>query len=155
MRINLDRYDRKILRALQENADRSSAEVGALVGLSQGPCWRRIQRLKEAGVIRRQVALLDRDRLGLSLQIFAHVKLSAHGRANVKAFLDTVGRLPEVLECHVLLGGVDCLLRVVTPDMKSYETFFFEQLSQFPGVTEVNSMVSLLESKATTALPIR
>lgn len=155
MRINLDRYDRKILRALQENADRSSAEVGALVGLSQGPCWRRIQRLKEAGVIRRQVALLDRDRLGLSLQIFAHVKLSAHGRANVKAFLDAVGRLPEVLECHVLLGGVDCLLRVVTPDMKSYETFFFEQLSQFPGVTEVNSMVSLLESKATTALPIR
>ena len=155
MPVELDRYDRKILRALQDDADRSTAEIGELAGLSQGPCWRRIQRLKEAGVIRRQVALLDRDQLGLSLQIFAHVKLSAHGRANVNAFLDAVGRFPEVLECHVLLGGVDCLLRVVTPDMKSYETFFFEHLSQLPGVTEVNSMVSLLESKATTALPIR
>ena len=149
-----DTYDRRILAALQEDADRSSADLGDLIGLSQGPCWRRVQRLKDTGVIRRQVALLDREAIGLSLQVFAHVKLSAHGRANVSAFLESVAQRNEVLEAHVLLGTVDCMLRIVCPDMKTYEQFFFGYLSQLPGVTEVNSMVSLHEAKATTALPL-
>lgn len=154
MHTDLDAHDRKILAALQEDADLSSAELGERVGLSQAPCWRRVQRLKDEKVIRRQVALLDREALGLNLQVFAHVKLSAHGRANVRAFLDAVSRYPEVLECHVLLGQVDCLLRIVCPDMRSYEVFFFEHLSRLQGVTEVNSMVSLHEAKNTTSLPL-
>jgi Lrp/AsnC family transcriptional regulator len=155
MPVSLDDFDRRLLEALQEDADQSTAALGDAVGLSQGPCWRRIQRLKEAGVIRKQVALLDREALGLQLQLFVHVKLSAHGRANVSAFLDAVARYPEVLECHVLLGAVDVLLRVVCHDMKAYETFFFEHLSRLPGVTEVISMVSVHEAKATTALPLQ
>lgn len=150
----LDDADRRILAAIQRDADQSTAELAAEVGLSQAPCWRRLQRLKNSGVIRGQVALLDREALGLQVQIFAQVKLSAHGRANVTEFTSAVKRWPEVLECHITLGSMDCLLRVVAASMAAYEDFFFNRLSSLPGVQEVNSVVSLTEVKHTTALPV-
>jgi Lrp/AsnC family transcriptional regulator len=152
--IELDDADRRILAAIQRDADQSTAELAAEVGLSQAPCWRRLQRLKNSGVIRGQVALLDREALGLQVQIFAQVKLSAHGRANVTEFTHAVRRWPEVLECHITLGSMDCLLRVVAASMAAYEDFFFNRLSSLPGVQEVNSVVSLTEVKHTTALPV-
>jgi Lrp/AsnC family transcriptional regulator len=136
------------------DASLSTIELSEAVGLSQSPCWRRLQRLHEEGYIRRQVALLDRIKLGLNVQIFALIKLSAHGRANVAQFTSAVQAYPEVLECHITLGTMDCMLRIVTSSMQSYEKFFFEKLSILPGVQEVNSVMSLSESKYTTVLPL-
>ncbi|WP_374414435.1 Lrp/AsnC family transcriptional regulator [Novosphingobium colocasiae] len=150
----LDAFDRKILAAVQQDSSRSTAEVAALVGLSQAPCWRRIQRLKEAGYIRGEVALLDRRKIGLNAQIFAQVKLTATGRSNLEEFTAAIREFPEVLECFVLLGTVDFMLKIVARDIEAYERFFFEKLSRVPGVQEVNSMVALSEIKATTELPI-
>jgi Lrp/AsnC family transcriptional regulator len=150
----LDSFDRRILQALQDDATLSSSQLATTVGLSQAPCWRRLQRLRREGYIRRQVALLDRTKLGLNVQIFALVRLSAHGRANVAQFTQAVRGYEEVLECHITLGTMDCMLRIVTADMQAYEKFFFEKLSTLPGVQEVNSVVSLSQSKYTTALPL-
>lgn len=150
----LDSLDRKILTLLQEDASLSTAEIGERVGLSQSPVSRRIARLKEAGYVRRTVALLDREKLGLNAHIFAQVKLSAHGRQHLEEFTAAIRHFPEVLECYVLMGSVDFLLRIVARDIGAYERFFFEKLSRVPGIQEVNSIVALSEIKATTVLPL-
>jgi Lrp/AsnC family transcriptional regulator len=92
--------------------------------------------------------------VGLKAQIFAQVKLNAHGRANLDEFAASIREIPEVLECYVLMGSVDFLLRIVTSDIEAYEKLFFNRLSQLPGVQEVNSTVALSEIKSTTSLPI-
>jgi Lrp/AsnC family transcriptional regulator len=150
----LDAYEKRILRLLQEDASLSNAEIAEKVGLSASPCWRRIDRLEREGFIKRRVALLDRRKVGLNAQIFAQVKLNAHGRANLDEFAAAIRDLPEVLECYVMMGSVDFLLRIVAPDIEAYEKLFFNRLSQLPGVQEVNSTVALSEIKATTALPL-
>lgn len=150
----LDRFDRQILDILQHDASLSAADIGARVGLSQSPCWRRINRLQQAGYLRGQVALLDRHRLGLDVLVFALVKLTAHGRRSLPAFAEAIRERPEVLECFTLLGDMDFLLRIVVPDIQAYERFFFETLSQLPGVQEVHSNIAMSEMKSTTALPL-
>ncbi|MEZ5707976.1 MAG: Lrp/AsnC family transcriptional regulator [Blastomonas sp.] len=150
----LDRYEIAILRILQDNADISTVELAERVGLSQSPCWRRVAGLEEAGVIRKRVALVDRHKVGLSAQVFAQVKLSAHGRAHLADFEAAIADIPEIIECHVLMGTVDFLLRVVTPNVEAYEKLFFDKLSRLPGVQEINSAIALSEIKSTTALPI-
>ncbi|MCJ8156966.1 Lrp/AsnC family transcriptional regulator [Sphingomonas sp. LaA6.9] len=150
----LDSSDRKILTIMQRDATLSTAEIAERVGMSQSPCWRRIQRLREGGYIRGEVALLDRSKVGLNAQIFAQVKLSAHGRTHLDEFSAAIRGFPEVLECFVLMGPVDFLLRIVAEDINAYERFFFEKLSRVPGVQEVNSVVALSEIKATTELPL-
>ena len=137
-----------------ENSSLSAAEMAKRVGLSQSPCWRRIQRLKDEGFIKREVAIVDRKKLGLNAHIFARVKLSAHGHAQLAEFSRAVHSFPEVLECYVLMGEVDFLLRIVAKDVEAYERFFFEHLSQLPGVQEINSTVALSEIKSSTALPL-
>ncbi len=154
MSIPLDMYDQRILALLQEESSLSTAEIAERIGLSQSPCWRRIQRLKEEGVIRKQVTLLDRKKIGLNTQVFAQIKLNAHGRKNLTDFAEAMHQFPEVLECHVLMGAVDFMLRIVTRDIESYERFFFEKLSAVPGIQEVNSIVALSGIKSTTTLPL-
>ena len=151
---DLDAFDRRILTLMQQDASRSTTELAELVGLSQAPCWRRLQRLKEAGYLRAQVALLDRRKVGLNAQIFAQVKLTATGRSNLEDFTAAIREFPEVLECHVLMGPVDFMLRIVARDIEAYERFFFDKLSRVPGVQEINSMVALSEIKSTTELPL-
>ena len=151
---DLDRFERRILAILQEDSSRSNADIAGEIGLSEAPCWRRVQRLKKDGYIRAEVSLLDRRKLGLNAQIFAHVKLTAHGRSHLAEFSEAIRSFPEVLDCFVLMGPVDFMLRIVAKDIDSYERFFFEKLSQVPGVQEVNSMVALSEIKSTTALPL-
>ena len=136
-KIQIDKLDRKILRLLQSDSTLSAAAIGEQVGLSQSPCWRRIQRFKDAGLIKDQGIVFDRKKLGFDTMVFAHVKLTAHGRSKVAEFGDTIRQFPEVMECHLLLGHVDFLLRIVTPDLEAYERFFFERLSQLPDVQEV------------------
>lgn len=150
----LDAFDRKILRVLQDDASLSTAAVAEAVGMSASPCWRRIDRLEREGFIRRRVALVDRRKVGLNTHIFALVKLNAHGRANLDEFAASIQDMPEVLECFVLMGPVDFMLRVVAADIEAYERFFFEKLSRLPGVQEINSTVALSEIKSTTALPV-
>ena len=150
----LDRYEKKILEILQEDARISSSDLAEKVGLSQSPCWRRVNMLEESGVIRKRVVLVDRKKVGLRAQVFAQVKLSAHGRAHLADFEAAIADIPEVIECYVLMGTVDFLLRVVTVDIESYESLFFEKLSRLPGVQEITSSIALSEINNSTALPI-
>lgn len=101
-----------------------------------------------------QPVVLDREKVGLTTMVFAHVKLTSHGRSNLSAFAEAVKSFPEVMDCYVLLGNVDFLLRIVAEDIKAYEQFFFEKLSQLPGIQEVTSSIVLSDTKHTTALPI-
>ncbi len=152
--MQLDRHEKKILEILQEDARISSSDLADRVGLSQSPCWRRVNMLEESGVIRKRVVLVDRKKVGLRAQVFAQVKLSAHGRAHLADFEAAIADIPEVIECYVLMGTVDFLLRVVTVDIESYESLFFEKLSRLPGVQEITSSIALSEIKNSTALPI-
>lgn len=150
---NLDQFDRRILAVVQEDATRSTQQIADSVGLSQAPCWRRLQKLRELGYIRKEVALLDRQKLGWDLQVLVQVQLSTHGRANVADFTGMMAQHPQVLDCVILMGSVDVILRVVARDVRDYERFFLDYLSQAPGVREANSMVVLTEVKSTTAVP--
>ncbi len=152
--IDLDHTDRKILEFLQTTPGVNASEIGEHIGLSQSATWRRIQSLRDDGVIKDQPAILDREKVGLNTMVFAHVKLTSHGRSNLQAFADTVRSYPEVLECYVLLGNVDFLLRIVAEDIKGYERFMFDKLSLLPGVQEIHSNIALSEIKHTTVLPI-
>ena len=152
--LHLDPTDRRILEILQTEAGINATEIGERIGLSQSAVWRRIQSLRDTGVIRDQPVILDRQKVGLNTMVFAHVKLNSHGRSNLADFSDAVKEYPEVLDCYVVLGNVDFLLRIVTEDIKAYEQFFFEKLSQLPGIQEVNSSIVLSDIKHTTVLPI-
>ena len=151
----VDEFDRKILGIVQADATLSAAEIGERVGLSQSPCWRRLSRLEQTGFIARKVALLDRHLLGLDVLVFATVKLTAHGRRSLPAFAEAIQAFPEVQECYTLMGEMDFLLRIVTEDVQAYERFFFDNLSQLPGVGEVHSSIVMSEIKRTTAYPLQ
>ncbi len=152
--MQLDRYEKQILAILQNDAHISSSELAERIGLSQSPCWRRVNMLEQSGVIRKRVVLVDRHKVGLRAQVFAQVKLSAHGRTHLADFETAIGDIPEVIECYVLMGTVDFLLRVVTVDIEAYEKLFFEKLSRLPGVQEITSSIALSEIKSSTALPV-
>jgi Lrp/AsnC family transcriptional regulator len=154
MPIELDPIDRTILTLLQADASLSTAEIASRAGASQSSVWRRIEKLENAGVIKKRVALLDRKKLGLDMMVFAHVKLQAHGQRTLPVFEEAVRRFPEVMECYTLLGETDYLLRVVTRDTASYENFFRKHLSQIASVQFTNSSMTLSEVKTTTELPI-
>lgn len=152
--MNIDKTDRKILALLQEDASLSASEIAERVNLSQPPCWRRIKRLEEGGVIQRRVALLDQRMLGLNVTVFARVKLSAHGKKSLPEFEEQISGIPEVLECHTVMGDYDFLLKIVTKDIDTYETLFRKKLSQMPTVQEIHSNAALSRIKITTELPL-
>jgi len=122
--------------------------------LSQSPCWRRIARLERDGLIRRRVALLDRQKLGLGVVVFVQVKIARGSKHSLAQFEDTVRRFPEVQECYMLMGEIDFLLKVVTRDVASYEDFLRGKLSRLTAVGEVRSSMVLSPIKETTALPL-
>jgi len=150
----LDAIDRRILNSLQRDASLSSVQLAEQVGISQGPCWRRVRRLEAEGYVKKRVAVLDRHKLGLNVMIFAHVKLEAHGRKTLPDFEAAIKRFPEVLECYTLLGETDFLLRIVTSSVEAYEHFFRNHLSQLPAVRETVSSIALSEIKNTSELPL-
>jgi Lrp/AsnC family transcriptional regulator len=155
MQSALTRGDLRILDLVQEHGDLSAAEVAERLGMSPSTCWRRIGRLTELGVIKRRVTLLDREKTGLSVMVFSHVKLAGHGRDALLKFEQAVRAHPEILECYTLMGETDFLLRIVCRDIKAYEAFFLDHLSRFPGVQSVNSSIALAVIKETTALPLQ
>lgn len=152
--ISLDKKDRRILGLLQTAPEITAAEIGERIGTSQATCWRRIRRLREDGLIPDQVVTLDRKKAGFNAMIFVQVKLNSQGRADLASFAEAIQSFPEVMECYVLMGSVDFLLRIVARDIDAYERFFFERLSKLPGVQEITSSMALSEIKRTTVLPI-
>jgi len=152
--VKIDRLDRELLKLLQTESEITASEIGERIGMSQSTCWRRIQRLRDEGLIQEQLVTLDRKKAGLNAMIFAQVKLSSQGRSNLAEFSDAIQSFPEVLDCYVLMGNVDFLLRIVAADIDAYEKFFFDKLSTLSGVQEITSNIALSEIKHTTALPL-
>jgi Lrp/AsnC family transcriptional regulator len=150
----LDKFDRSILQLIQTEANLNTSEIANKVGLTQPPCWRRIKRLEELGLIQSRVALLNQEKLGLNVTVFARVKLAAHNRHMLPEFEEEINTFPEVLECYTMMGEYDFLLKIVTRDIQSYENFFRKHLSQMTAFHDVNSNVALSKVKYTTALPL-
>jgi Lrp/AsnC family transcriptional regulator len=155
MPINLDSTDLAILDLLQRDANMSTAAIAERVNLSQSPCWRRINRLEEQGLIRDRVALLDRQALGMDVVVFATVNLTATGRQNLLSFEADIVRYPEVIECYTMTGIWDYMLKIVTRDVRHYERFVRETLSASPNIRELHSHMAVTEIKNSTALPLQ
>lgn len=153
MPTDLDHFDQKILQILQGDASLPITEIASQVGLSTAPCWRRIKRLTETGVLVQQVAHLDHEKLGLNMIVFAEVKLAGHGRQAVPNFQKEITQFPEVLECYAIMGEIDYLLKITTVDIHTYEKFL-HQLLAMRMVGEVNSRMVMSVAKCTTALPL-
>jgi len=151
----LDAIDRKILALLQENARLSNVELADAVGLSPSPCLRRVRELEHAGVIRRYVTLLDPARVGLPVSIFVNVTLERQVEQALERFEAAILKRPEVMECYLMTGDADYLLRVVTADLSAYERFLMDHLTRVPGVASIKSSFALKQVKYRTALPVR
>lgn len=145
--------DRKILDELQKDADRPVAEIAERVGLSTTPCWRRIQNLEKNGVIRGRVALLDRDKLNVGVDVFVAIRTHEHNAHWLKTFATVVARFPEVVEFHRMSGEVDYLLRVVVPDIAAYDAFYQRLIGEV-DIFDVSSSFAMERIKSTTALPL-
>jgi Lrp/AsnC family transcriptional regulator len=150
----LDSVDAKILELLQTDASLSIADIADKVGLSSSPCWRRIERLKKAGVITAQVTLLDRERLGLNFEVIASVKLQMPTRENLEKFEAAVQRWPEVVDCATVTGAVDYMLRIITTDMHGYDDFLRDRILSLGLVSDVQSRIVIRVAKRTTAAPL-
>jgi Lrp/AsnC family transcriptional regulator len=151
----LDTIDIKILALLQQDASLSTAEIAERVGVSQSPCWRRIQRLRDDGYIKATVAIVDRRKLGFQIQIFAQAKMLRLTDADRAEFFRQIDNVPEIMECYTVFGEMDVLMKVVAPDVLWYQEFIFSVLMKLPGVQDVRSIVTLLEAKSTTAIPLK
>ncbi len=150
----LDELDRLILGHLQDDASASSAELARRVGLSAPGLQKRLKRLREAGVITREVALLNREAIDLDLLCFVQVSLAHHQPDGVTGFRGAVLAMPEVLECHHLTGEFDYLLKVVAANHRELEHFLVHRLTPTPGIDKIRTSIVLNEIKASTALPL-
>jgi Lrp/AsnC family transcriptional regulator len=151
--IELDRIDRALLAALQTDATLSIAALGERVGLSSTPCWKRLKRLDDAGVISRRVAVLDRRQVGLPVTVFVSLRTAQHDEKWLAQFAAAVVAMPEVQEFHRMSGDVDYLLKVVTTDIDGYDRFY-KRLIRTAQLSGVSSAFSMEQIKSTTALPL-
>jgi Lrp/AsnC family transcriptional regulator len=133
----------------------STTELAERVGLSQSPCWRRLQRLKDEGYIKKQVALLDRHKFGSSLYIFAYLKMATLTEKQRKEFLRNIEIIPEVIECHTVFGEMDIVMKIIAQSLEWYQQFIFDTILKLPGVQDIQSTVTLVELKSTTEIPLR
>ena len=149
----LDEMDVKILQILQEDCTKPVAEIGKAVGLSTTPCWRRIQKLEELGIIRRRVALLDTQQMQAGVTVFVSIKTDQHSLAWLEKFHAAVVDFPEVVEFYRMSGEVDYLLRVVVPDIAAYDAFYKKMISRIE-ISKVSSAFAMEQIKYTTAVPL-
>ena len=152
--VEIDETDRQLLRLLQDDASLAVSELADRVGLSQSPCWRRINRLEKDGIIKRKIAVLDETKLGFDTTVFAQVRLSSHGRRSIQEFEEAIRAFPEVIDCFAVLGQADFILRIVTQNIQGYEEFVRQSLFNMPHVQEVHSMVGLTPTKDRAPLPV-
>ena len=153
-RIKLDRIDRKILTLLQQDSRQPNNELAGRVGLSPSPCLRRVKALEDSGIIARYVALVDPASVDLPVNVFISVSLEHQVEDRIDTFERAVMKLPEVLECYLMTGDADYLLRVMVPDLASYERFLKEHLTRIPGVANIRSSFALKQVRYRTALPL-
>lgn len=146
----MDATDTKILTLLQEDVSISIAELAQRVNLSQTPCWKRVQRLEATGVIKKRVALVDPEKVGLGLTVFASIEISDHSGEWLERFADLVSAMPEVMELYRMAGDVDYMLRVVVPDMAAYDGFYNRLIEAIP-LKKVTSRFAMQRVKSTTA----
>jgi Lrp/AsnC family transcriptional regulator len=152
--MKLDKHDIAILKVLQGDAAIPSTELAERVGLSQSPCWRRVNQLEEAGVIQGRVARLARKKLGLEVLVVVNVKLASHGWQSLPKFKQRVVSFPEVLQCFLVMGDIDFILLVATRTIEEYNSFVQGKLAQIPGVQSIDSRIVIEETKNTTELPL-
>ncbi len=150
----MDRTDLKILAILQEDASLAVAEVAARVNLSQTPCWRRIQRLEQQGVIERRVALVDPDKVGLGISVFVEIEAADHSPDWLSQFAEAMAAMPEVMEVYRMAGDVDYLLRVAVGSMAEYDDFYRRLIADV-RLKNVTSRFAMERVKRTTAYPLR
>lgn len=150
----IDKTDRKLLAMLQQDCTLSLNELAEAVNLTSTPCWKRIKRLEEEGVIRGKVALLDGDKLGLSLTAFVRIKTQQHSIQWYQNFVEQVESFPEVLSFYRMAGEFDYLMQVQVADMKSYDNFYKKLVSAVPGLLDVTSNFAMERIKSTTHLPL-
>ena len=153
--MRLDRIDHAILNHLQRDGRATSAELGEVAGLSASPAHRRQKLLEEAGLIRGYVALLDQDRVGLPVSVFVSVRLAMQTEDHLQAFEQAVSAMPEVMECYVMSGANDYLLRVVAADLGGFEEFLRTRLTRVPGIRSMESAFALKRVVYRTNLPLR
>lgn len=151
--VKIDAIDRRILAALQEDATLSLAVLADRVGLSQTPCWKRVQKLEAADVIRKRVALISPEAVGLGLTVFVELETAGHSGPWLDRFAREIGALAEVLDVYRMAGDVDYLLRVVVPDMAAFDAFYKRLVAAFP-LKNVTSRFAMERLKSTTALPL-
>lgn len=149
----MDKLDAKILDLLQENAELTAAEIADKIGLSKAPCWRRIQKLQQDGVIRRKVVLLDAHALNVGTTVFVTLKTGNHSAAWFERFVRAVREIPEVTEIHRMSGDVDYLIRIVVPDIDAYDVVY-KRLIGAVEFQDVSASFALETIKSTTALPL-
>jgi Lrp/AsnC family transcriptional regulator, repressor for azl operon len=153
--ITLDDIDKRILRELQRDGRLQNIELAKRVGLSPSPCLRRVRLLEEAGIISRYIAVVDQAKVGLRLSLFARVTLTAQDAETVDRFIASMRKLPEVVECYIMLGESDALLRVVVADLDDYRRFQSAHLTRRNGIQNVRTDMPSETVKQTFALPIR
>jgi len=149
-----DRLDRRILELIQDNARISNTELANTVGLSPSPCWRRVRALEDKGVIRSYVTLVSPEAIGLPVNVWVHVTLEEQVERRLEHFEKAVVARPEVMECYLMTGESDYLLRVVVPDVAAYQTFLLEHLTRIEGIASIKSSFALKQVKYKTALPL-
>jgi DNA-binding Lrp family transcriptional regulator len=152
--IELDAIDARILDLIQRDAALSVAEIADRVGLSSSPCWRRIKRMEEQGIITKRVTLLNAEAVGLDFQVYASVKLALPTRENLERFERAVADLPEVVDCATVTGAVDYVLKIITSDMRAYDDFLRDKILGTGLVSDVQSRIVIRNVKTTTALPL-
>ncbi|HRQ55933.1 MAG TPA: Lrp/AsnC family transcriptional regulator [Azoarcus taiwanensis] len=152
--MKLDPAQRQILGLLQKDSTLSTQQMADKVGLSPSPCWRRVKELEESGLIKGYVALLDRQKLGLTTCVWVRVKLKKHSAEVLDRFETVVKSCDEVVECYELLGETDCLLKLYLPNLEAFSAFMHNFLLKIPEVDVTHSSVALREIKNETALPI-
>jgi DNA-binding Lrp family transcriptional regulator len=150
----LDRHDTLLLTELQRDARQTVQQLAAAVGLSSTPCWKRVKEMEASGIIRGYTALVDREKVGLTLCVLAEVNLTRHNEDDVRRFEQAVAEAPQIVSCYATTGQADYLIKVLVPDIKSYENFLHETAFKLPGVTHVRSSVVLKEVKEQTRLPL-
>jgi Lrp/AsnC family transcriptional regulator len=149
----VDKFDRKILQALQNDASQSVGELAEQIGLSKSACWRRIQALEEEGIIKTRVALLDQHKLGLDLTVYTFIRTQEHNKKWYDNFSATVLSMPNVMEVHRMSGEIDYLMRAVVPDMRSYDAMYLDMIKNI-NLGDVSSSFSMETIKYSTALPL-
>ena len=152
--MQLDDIDRRILRELQQDGRLQNVELARRVGLSPSPCLRRVKLLEEAGIIDRYVAVVDQAKVGLQLSMFARISLTAQDAETIDYFIAAMKRLPEVVECYIMLGESDALLRVVVSDLEDYRRFQSTHLTRRNGIQTVKTDVPSETVKQSFALPL-